>query len=75
MENTDFTPKKETYSRIIITQAVCVALVLLILLFAKLFLKADFSQIKEWYISNFCVDTDINQVLETAGEIGDINEV
>ena len=61
---------KSIYSAI--GMSVCVFLVLL---FVKFFFKAEFSQIKEWYISNFCIDTDINQVLETAGEIGDINEV
>lgn len=76
MENTELTvTKREMYSKIIIIEAVCVAIILLTVLTTKLFFKNTFSDIKKWYESNICIDTDINQVLETKGEIGDISEV
>lgn len=76
MENTELTvTKREIYSKIIIIEAVCVAIILLTVLTTKFFFKNTFSDIKKWYQSNICIDTDINQVLETKGEIGDISEV
>ena len=54
---------------------ICVVVVLLSLLTTKLFFGDIFSGIKKWYKSNVCMDTDIEQVIETKGETGDISEV
>ena len=76
MENTELTVKsKETFSKIIIIEVICVTIVLLSLLTTKLFFGDIFSGIKKWYESNVCMDTDIEQVIETKGETGDISEV
>lgn len=76
MENTELTVKsKETFSKIIIIEVICVTIVLLSLLTTKLFFGDIFSGIKKWYKSNVCMDTDIEQVIETKGETGDISEV
>ena len=76
MENTEITvTKRETFSKIVIIEVICVAIVLLTLLTTKLFFGDIFSGIKKWYKANICMDTDIEQVIETKGEIGDISEV
>ena len=58
--------KRETLFPFIITQCVCVSIVLLTLLAVKLFFKGTYKDEKLWYEENICVDTDINEVL--AGE-------
>ena len=76
MENTELTvKKKETFSKIIIIEVIWVAIVLLTFLTTKLFFGDILSGIKKAYKSNICMDTDIEQVIETKGETGDISEV
>lgn len=77
MENTEIiAPKKrDMYLNIIIVQSLCVVVILASVLTVKYFFRGTYSKVKEWYSSNICVDTDINQVLETDGSKGDISEV
>ncbi len=51
------------FNAIIITQCICVTVIIFALLGLKLCFKKDFSKAKNWYIQNICVDTDINEVL------------
>ncbi len=51
------------FSAIIITQCICVTVIIFTILGLKLCFKKDFSKAKNWYIQNICVDTDINEVL------------
>ena len=58
--------KKTTFncfSAIIITQCICVAIIIFALLGLKLCFKKEFLKARNWYIQNICVDTDINEVL------------
>ena len=65
MENEEIlqTKSKEMLPYIIITQSVCVILILLTVLTVKFFFKDNYSEVKTWYNHNICVDTDINQVI------------
>lgn len=76
MENAEIsTKKREVYSKIVIIQSICVMIILISVFITKFIFKDTFLSVKEWYKENVCVDTDINQVLESAGDLGDINEV
>lgn len=73
MENDEIlTPKKrDCFASIIITQSICVVLILLTVLVVKYFFKGTYNQAKEWYSQNICVDTDIEQVISD-GETDEI---
>ena len=58
---------------IMITQAICIAAILLIIIGVKYFFKQTYSHLKVWYGQEICDDTDINEVLDT--KVGDIDEV
>ncbi len=71
-EDEILTPKrKEMLFPIIITQSVCIALILLTLFAVKLFFKGTYKEAKKWYDGNFCIDTSISEVLE----VGESDEV
>lgn len=57
-------PKKDKFLNIIVTEIICVFLLILVVLVTKYFFKVEFIEFKEWYNQNFLVDIDINQVLE-----------
>jgi len=63
--------RKEMLFPIIITQSVCVALILLTLFVVKLFFVDTYKEAKKWYSDNICIDTSISEVLE----VGENNEV
>ena len=50
-------------------------IILISVFITKFIFKDTFLSVKELYKENVSVDTDINQVLESAGDLGDINEV
>lgn len=56
--------KKDKFLHITVTEIICVLMIILVVLVAKYFFKARFTEIKDWYNQNFLVDIDINQVLE-----------
>lgn len=60
---------KERMPHIIITQSICVIMVIATLLVTKYFFKTEFKRVKDWYIKNICVNTDINEVIEENYEI------
>lgn len=64
-------PRKNKWFHIIITQAVCVSIILIGILITKYFFKSTYKDIKEWYEINIQNDTDINEVLSDGG----INEI
>lgn len=63
------TKPKERMPHIIITQSICVIMVIATLLVTKYFFKKEFKRVKDWYIKNICVNTDINEVIEENYEI------
>jgi len=54
----------------IITQCVCIAVILLTVFAVKLFFKDTYKKAKYWYEKNICVDTDIASVIEDTQEKG-----
>ena len=60
-ENTKHTENK--WIGIVITQSVCILIILISLLLIKYFSADTFSSIKKWYENNICNDTDVNEVL------------
>lgn len=56
------------FSAIIITQCICVTVIIFTILGLKLCFKEEFSAVKDWYTKNICVDTDINEVLSEEEE-------
>ena len=58
---------------IIIAETAVVLIFLLTLSVLKYFFKDYYAEVKEWYGASLCAETDIKEVIETAG--GDIVEV
>ena len=52
-----------SYTNIIITQFLCVAVVLLSVLTTKYFFKSEFKSLKKWYTAEICDDTRIEEVI------------
>lgn len=60
-------PKSGGFFGIIITEAVVAAVILLSVLTVKYFFKGTYASLKGWYSVNICAETDVNEVIETAG--------
>ena len=61
------------FAGIIIAEAAVILIFLLTLTALKYFFKDYYAEVKEWYGASLCAETDIKEVIETAG--GDIVEV
>lgn len=61
------------FAGIIIAEATVILIFLLTLTALKYFFKDYYAEVKEWYGASLCAETDIKEVIETAG--GDIIEV
>lgn len=48
---------------LIITQSVCVLIIITSVLVTKYFFKGTYKKLDSWYKENVCVTTDINEVL------------
>lgn len=57
-------PKSGGFLGIIITEAVVTAVILLSVIAVKYFFKGTYPSLKEWYNTNICAETDINEVLD-----------
>ena len=70
MENTENSKISLThyYISIMITEGICVAILLLSVICMKYFFKSSFVQLKEFYINEICCDTEIDEVLNVRGE-------
>ncbi len=55
--------KKGMYINIIITEALCMVVILLSVLVLKYFLKSDFKDFKKWYEKELTADTRIEEVI------------
>ena len=49
--------------QLIIAQSICVAIILCSIILCKYLFKDTYGQLKDWYIENVMVDTDVNEVL------------
>ena len=61
------------FAGIISAEAAVILIFLLTLTALKYFFKDYYAEVKEWYGVSLCAETDIKEVIETAG--GDIVEV
>lgn len=61
-------PKRDKLMHIIITQGICVLLILLTVFIVKSFFKTTYEELKTWYSETFQVDIDINQVMSGGEE-------
>lgn len=52
------------YLNIIITQALCMLVVLLSVITIKYLFKSEFKTLQKWYLKEFCNDTTIEEVIE-----------
>ena len=59
---------KNPFISIMITQSVCVMLILISLVSIKYFFENTYNDLKKFYNSEICSDTDIDEVIETMGE-------
>jgi len=53
----------DNLTKLIITQTVCVAIILLSIITVKYFFKGTYKKLLKFYNENICVTTDINEVL------------
>ncbi|MBR7133878.1 MAG: hypothetical protein IKD04_10155 [Clostridia bacterium] len=66
-ENEILSKPKNRFPDIIITQAVCVIIILLTLTVMKYFFKGHFKKIEKWYNLHICSDTNISEILSSDG--------
>ena len=66
-ENDILNPKNGAVFGIIIAEAAVAALILLSVLTVKYFFKGTYSELKKWYNTNICAETEISEVIETSG--------
>ena len=59
---------KNPFISIMIIQSVCVMLILISLVSIKYFFENTYNDLKKFYNSEICSDTDIDEVIETMGE-------
>lgn len=55
---------KNMYISICITQAICIAVILIAILIIKFFFAANFQKIEKWYTKNILDETNISAVFE-----------
>ena len=55
--------KADNLTKLIITQAICVLIIILSVITVKYFFGGTYKKILSWYKENICVTTDINEVL------------
>ncbi len=52
------------YLNVMITETLCMVLVLLSVITIKYLFKSEFKTLQKWYIEEFCNDTLIEEVIE-----------
>ena len=72
-ENDILNPKSTGAFGIIISEAAVASVILLSVLTVKYFFKGTYSELKKWYGTNICAETEISEVIETSG--GGVDEV
>lgn len=64
MEEPKNSKPKGGFFGIIITQITVTLIILLSVLAVKYFFKSTYKELKVWYDTNICAETDINEVLD-----------
>lgn len=57
----------DRWFKIIVVQSICVAIILLTILFVKFFFKNTYKELKNWYQNNLCSETKISEVTDNSG--------
>ena len=52
------------YLNVMITEALCMLVVLLSVITIKYLFKSEFKNLQKWYVKEFCNDTLIEEVIE-----------
>jgi hypothetical protein len=55
--------KADNLTKLIITQAICVLIIISSVITVKYFFGGTYKKLLSWYKENICVTTDINEVL------------
>ena len=55
--------KADNLTKLIITQAICVLIIISSVIAVKYFFGGTYKKLLSWYKENICVTTDINEVL------------
>ena len=74
MEAEEAVKAKQTdrWAQIIITECICVGIILISVLVIKYFFKDTYNELKVWYEKNICDTTEISEVLETEGGLDEV---
>ena len=64
MEEPKNSKQKGGFFGMIITQTTVTLIILLSVLAVKYFFKSTYKELKVWYDTNICAETDINEVLD-----------
>lgn len=64
MEREEIPKRGNNFINIIITQAICVLVIIALLLSFKYLFKNEYKSIKKWYAREIATDTDVNEVLK-----------
>ena len=65
---------REVLFPFLITQCICVAVIIITLFATKLFFKGTYEKARLWYKENMCTDTDVNEVLSDNIKNTDLEE-
>ena len=52
------------YLNVMITEALCMLMVLLSVITVKYLFKSEFKTLQKWYVEEFCNDTLVEEVIE-----------
>ncbi len=56
--------KQGAYLNVMITEVICMLMVLLSVITIKYLFKSEFKTLQKWYVEEFCNDTLIEEVIE-----------
>lgn len=59
----ELTPKENMYINIIITEILCMLVILVSVLVLKYFFKGEYKEFKAWYNTEITADTKIEEVI------------
>lgn len=62
--NQELTPPKDILLAVIITEVLCVAVILLTVVFMKYFWKDGFDEAKDFYSEHFLTETTLSEVIK-----------
>ena len=64
LEEKQNTPKKDILLAVIITEVICMAIILAVILLMKYFSANDFSSVRDFYSEHFLTETTVSDVIK-----------